>query len=163
MGNKSKRQSLQRRQPSTVMTHSVKAYSGPLPSPDMLEKYNAAFEECAERIVAMTEKQALHRQELERDAQRANIAAIQKRQELEKVIVQTGVKNEARGQIFGFIIALSAIVGGTVVIAIGKDVIGLIAIISALASLAGVFIYGKRRQGRELTEKNLGETRATTQ
>ena len=139
MGNKSKRHGLQRRPPSTVMTHSVEAYSGPLPSPDMLECYNAAFAECAERIVAMTEKQALHRREIE------------------KVFVQSAVKNEARGQIFGFIIALSAILGGTIIVAMGKDVIGLIAIISALASLVGVFIYGKRRQAHDLAVKNHGD------
>ena len=127
------------------MTSSVEAYSGPLPSPEMLARYNAAFQQCPERIVAMAEKQALHRQEIE------------------KIFAQTAVKNEARGQIFGFIIALSAIAGGTFLIAIGKDVIGLIAIISALASLVWVFIYGKRRQGRELAEKNIGETQATAQ
>ena len=139
MGNKSKRQNLQRSPSSAIMTPTVEAYSGPLPSPDMLTQYNAAFGECAERIVAMAEKQAAHRQEIE------------------KIFITAAVKHETRAQIIGCIIALSAIIGGTIVISMDKDAVGLTAIISALAALVGVFIYGKRRQNRELAQKDRGE------
>ena len=41
-------------------------YSGPLPPPEMLVQYNGAFPGCAERIVAMAERQSQHRQDLEK-------------------------------------------------------------------------------------------------
>ncbi|MXY23205.1 MAG: DUF2335 domain-containing protein [Acidobacteria bacterium] len=41
------------------------SFQGPLPPPGLLAKYNEAFPDCAERIVAMTEQQAAHRHALE--------------------------------------------------------------------------------------------------
>src|SRR5258708_6290391 len=41
-------------------------YSGPLPPPEMLVGYNDAFPGCAERIVAMAERQSQHRQDMEK-------------------------------------------------------------------------------------------------
>jgi len=136
MGNRSRGQSVQRRQPSAIVTQSVEAYSGPLPSPEMLEKYNTAFPECAERIVALAERQAAHRQKIE------------------EMVVSNGVRNESRAPIFGFIIAVLTIVSGTFLAYSGKETTGLAAIISALVALAGVFVYGKHRQYRERSEKN---------
>ena len=138
MGSKSKKQNLQRRQQTAIVAHSVATYSGPLPTPDMLAQYNTTFPECAERIVTMAESQALHRQEIE------------------KIFIHAAIKSESRGQIYGFIVALSAIIGGVIIVSNGKDVIGLTAIISALVALVGVFIYGKRQQNQELVRKNLG-------
>ena len=48
---------------------------------------------------------------------------------------------------------MTAIVGGVYLISVGKAVGGLVSIITALVSLAGVFIYGKMAQKRNLTEK----------
>ncbi len=101
----------------------------------MLAQYNEVFPGCAERIVAMAESQAEHRQHLE------------------KTVIGGNVKAERLGQIFAFILGALAIVGGVVLIALGKDVQGLVAIIGALASLAGVFIWGRWRQERERDKK----------
>jgi len=53
----------------------------------------------------------------------------------------------------GFVIAMTAVVGGIVLIVKGRDAYGLASIIGALASLAGVFIYGKSKQKKELDAK----------
>src|SRR6266516_1308637 len=58
--------------------------------PHLLAKYNEAFEGCAERIVAMTETQARHRQDLE------------------KKVVFSNSRHELFGQISALIIAMSA-------------------------------------------------------
>jgi hypothetical protein len=45
------------------------------------------------------------------------------------------------------------VIGGFVLIGLGKSVIGIAAIITSLASLAAVFIYSKRVQRKERVEK----------
>jgi len=60
----------------------------------MLIKYNEACPGCAERILAMAERQAAHRQGIE------------------KAVIDSNIKSERRGQILGFLIALAAIGSG---------------------------------------------------
>jgi len=101
----------------------------------MLAAYNQVFPGCAERVVAMAESQSAHRQELERTVVTGNVAA------------------EKRGQNYAFVLGALAIIGGIILIALGKDVQGLVAIISALGTLAGVFIWGRWRQEQERKRK----------
>lgn len=83
------------------VAHRASAFSGPLPPPEILKKYNEAAPGLAERIVAMAEKEADHRRELDRKALEADIAE------------QNKMFSEARlGQICGLIIGLAAISAG---------------------------------------------------
>jgi uncharacterized membrane protein len=43
----------------------ISAFQGPLPPPDVLERYNLVVPNGAERIMAMAESQVHHRQKLE--------------------------------------------------------------------------------------------------
>ncbi len=49
---------------------------------------------------------------------------------------------------------MTAILGGVYLIAIGKSVQGLVAIISSLTALTIVFVLGKKKQDKELNEKS---------
>ena len=111
------------------------SFTGPLPPPAMLEKYNAVFLGCAERIVAMAESQLTHRHQLEAKH------------------MSGGQASERRGQVCAFILGLVAIAGGIWLIANGKDVQGLVAILGAISGLAGVFIYGRMSQAKERQKK----------
>ena len=111
------------------------SFSGPLPPPETLEKYNQAVPGATERILAMAEQQSQHRQRIETKVIDSNIF-------VQKV-----------GPFLGFVIAMTAVVGGIVLILKGKDGYGLAAIVSALTALAGVFVYGKRQQKKELDSK----------
>ncbi|MCY4638570.1 MAG: DUF2335 domain-containing protein [Acidobacteria bacterium] len=113
----------------------TQSFQGPLPPPGFLAKYNEAFSGCAERIVAMTEQQLTHRHALESRAIDGKLSA------------------ERRGQTLGFILALTAVIGGCVLIALGKDASGLTAIVTALAGLVAVFVYGRRKDAEERREK----------
>ena len=111
------------------------SFSGPLPPPEILEKYNQAMPGLAERIISMAEQQGRHRQEIE------------------KTVINSNAFVQKVGPFLGFIVAMTAVIGGIVLILKGKDGYGLAAIITALASLAGVFIYGKKQQRKNLDEK----------
>src|SRR5216683_4738129 len=78
-------------------------FSGPLPPPQLLKGYEEAFAGCAERVVAMAEKQSAHRQALE------------------KAVVESNCKAQSRGQWFAFILALVVICGGVYLLAEGRS------------------------------------------
>ena len=101
----------------------------------MLARYNEVVPNGAERVVAMAESQLRHRQELEGAVVHGNVSA------------------ERPGQNYAFILGLIALTGGIGLIAFNKSAEGLAAIITAFASLAGVFIYGRWQQQREREQK----------
>lgn len=110
-------------------------FSGPLPPPEILQKYNEVLPGAAERILRMAESQHHHRQQLE------------------KKVVESNTFSQMAGMVLGFVIAMTAIGGGIWLTSKGKSGAGLTSIIAALAALVGVFIYGKMQQGKELVEK----------
>lgn len=131
----------QRSQPATTTTTSItrieaSAFSGPLPHPDILARYNEVVPNGADRIFAAFERQGLHRESLEASVVRGNI------------------KSQNQGSWFGFIVSMTAVIGGIYLIAIGKQVSGLATIVANLAALAGIFVYVRQKQKSELTAKS---------
>jgi uncharacterized membrane protein len=120
----------------TAITRVEASYTGPIPPPGMLVKYNEAFPGAAERIVAMAERQSAHRENME------------------TTVVTAGARSQTRGSWFAFIIAMTAILGGVYLIKLGKSAEGLSAIVGSLAALTAVFVYGKNKQGKELKDKS---------
>ncbi len=121
--------------PAGRVSASISAFQGPLPPPEILERYSQIVPNGADRIVAMAESQIRHRQSLE------------------SVVVQGNVTAQRRGQVMGFTLGLVAILGGIGLIAFDKDPQGLATIITAFVALAGVFIYGRVEQRREREQK----------
>ena len=113
----------------------VASFSGPIPPPALLEKYNEVIPNGAERIMAMAERQSAHRELLEAR------------------VVNGNVSNQTRGSYFAFAIVLVAIVAGFELIREGRNVAGLAAIISAIGGVATVFIYTKNEQRKERNAK----------
>ncbi len=111
------------------------SFSGPLPPPEALERYNQVLPGAADRILSMAEQQSKHRQGLER------------------IVVESNAHSQKAGVWLGFVVAMTAVVGGIALILYGKNVYGLAAVLGALVSLAGVFIYGKSKQRKELDQK----------
>lgn len=110
---------------------SLAFHQGPIPPPSILAAYDKIVPGSAERILAMAEKQALHRQGIETK------------------LVDIETKLESRGQIFGFTLGFICVTGGIILIALGKNVGGLTTLIAALGSLVGTYIYG-RKQAKKL-------------
>lgn len=118
-----------------TLTQSV-SFSGPLPPPGLLARYNDVIPNGAERIMAMAERQSAHRESLEAKVVAGNVAS------------------QARGSHYAFIICLITIVGGFVLIGMGKSIYGISAVIASLATLAGVFVIAKTSQRKERVEKS---------
>lgn len=118
-----------------AMEMEVSQWRGPLPHPDALARYNNAYPGCARDIVEMAQSQARHRQSLE------------------MTVVEADSRLRHRGQNFGFVIAMTVIVGGFALIGIDKSVAGFGAVLVGLASLVGLFLYSRRRQSQELAAK----------
>jgi uncharacterized membrane protein len=120
---------------SIELTHQSVSFSGPLPHPALLAKYNEVIPNGAERIMAMAERQSIHRESLEAQVVTGNVAS------------------QARGSIFAFIICMVVLIGGFALIFTGRSVDGLIAILSGLTVLSGVFVYSKYQQKKEREDK----------
>jgi len=110
-------------------------HEGPLPAPNVLGQYDQIVPGAAERIVAMAESQANHRQKLE------------------LIAVKSGARDSFLGLVFGLIIGLSAIIGSVVTIMSGREQSGAALGITGLASLVGVFVYGSRQRRLEREAK----------
>ena len=106
-------------------------YAGPLPHPSHLKQFEEIQAGAADRIIKMAEQQAAHRQEME------------------SRIVRSNLKLEAKGQWFAFGITLAIVGGGFYVISQGYSTAGLVPMIGAIATLAGIFIYGKRKSRKD--------------
>ena len=69
-------------------------------------------------------------------------------------MVRGNIKSQNQGSWFGFIVSMTAVIGGIYLIAIGKQVSGLATIVANLAALAGIFVYVRQKQKSELTAKS---------
>jgi len=120
-----------------VQSFSVRGehFSGPLPPPEVLAKYNEVYPGLAERIMVMAENQSQHRQGIETR------------------VINARTRNETLGQIFAFVLSLVFGGGSIWLINLGKSLEGVSSLVSVIVALAGVFIYGRRRQEKELEEK----------
>ncbi len=118
-----------------VQTKQVSYSSGPIPSPEILGKYEQITEGLANRIITMAEKQSLHRQLLEKKA------------------VESDIGIRSKGQIFAFILGVMAIVAATILILNGKNLQGFIVLIGSLGALVTAFMYGSQVRSKERKDK----------
>jgi uncharacterized membrane protein len=89
-------------------------FSGPLPPPDDLIKYNEVFPDCGKTIVEMAQKEQAHRHGIEN-----RLADAQVRES------DADIKLRSRGQIFGWILALVLVCGAIYLLAKGESATGL--------------------------------------
>jgi uncharacterized membrane protein len=75
------------------------------------------------------------------------------RQELEKQVIESGCKAQARGPIYGLIVCLASIGGGVYLIHSGQSTAGLASILGTLIGIATVFVTGKVFQQKQLNNQ----------
>jgi len=119
-------------------------YAGPLPPPQMLEKYEAVVPGLAGKIVDWTEAETQHRRGLERDQQNEQIRIL------------------GRAQFFGVGVALFGIaVGGAIVAFSPGFATATVASVMVICAIGGPFAarrlaerWDKRDQGQEEKDSN---------
>ncbi len=111
------------------------SFSGPLPPPELLARYNDVVPNGAERIMQMAEHQQTHRQDLE------------------KTVIGGNVQSEKRGQYMGLTIAVLVLLLGFYLALIGRQIAGSVFVGVDLVGLVSVFVLGKWSQTRELEKK----------
>ncbi len=115
----------------TLGQHSAQFFSGPLPPPDVLRKFDEIVPGSAERIIKMAEEQSVHRKDLE------------------KKVINSDIARSKWGQILGFVISIAGLIVSGLVAIYGSAVAGSIIGVSTLASLVGVFMYGSKSRSEE--------------
>jgi uncharacterized membrane protein len=110
---------------------------GPLPPPAELEKYEDLYPGATKLLFDNLINQSNHRMELE------------------TFTIQRDAKRADRGQTIAAILCIMVLAPSIVLLFLGKPLIGLAAIIGALATLSGIFFGGlfSRRKERENKEK----------
>ncbi len=139
MGNKSKNLAESRKQEKSITVSQSMIYSGPLPPPEILERYESILPGSFERLLSMTEKQAVHRMSIE-----------------ERVITSK-IKDSRLGLVLGFIISVVLLFISAILIYLNKSIEGFCLVITEVVSLAGIFIYSanSNRKEREYKEKQI--------
>ena len=117
-------------------------FSGPIPPPQILERYDALLPGAADRILTMAESQAEHRRSLEACALEADIADVP----LHRAQLR-------RGQIFALVVALALLAVTGLIAVFHRTSAGAYAAAGlgggTLVSLVSVFIIGRREAMRE--------------
>ena len=120
----------------------TEGYVGPLPPPEFLRQYDELVPGSAAIIINQFASQGDHRRELE------------------KHVIEGDVRRANWGLVTGATLGLIGIVGSIILIGIGKEVAGIIALLSSLSPIVGslVFVNVSRRKERSLKEAAVPET-----
>jgi uncharacterized membrane protein len=113
------------------------SFSGPLPHPALLARYNELIPNGADRVMALAEKQSAHREKQEAR------------------VIDGNVRSQTRGSWFAFILSLVIVSGALYLLHQGKNIGGLGAILAGIVPLAAVFFYSKREQAKERANKEV--------
>jgi uncharacterized membrane protein len=118
-----------------IISQSIRATSGPVPPAELLEGYNRAIPDGANRLFTLVENQSVHRQQLEN-----RIITVQNR-----VTV--------RGQWFAFLLTLLLTGVAGYFGYRGQDWLAGTIFTTTIAGVATVFLAGRHAQKRNLDEK----------
>lgn len=121
------------KQNAVAQFRKTELYAGPLPHPEILQKFEQILPGSADRILKQAEAQTQHRIELE------------------SKVVSADIIKSYLGLVFGFLIGMVGILGGIYLATLGYDVYGPILSGGSFVTLVVAFIYGtkSRKQERE--------------
>lgn len=122
-------------QNNSAVVHQSISFSGPLPPPEVLQKFDEVHPGAAKIIIDMAKNQSEHRQKLEKE------------------VINSDIKNSKLGLVFGFIIGMTGIIAGALIIFFGQAFAGGFLSFISLGSLVGTFVYGSQGRKKEREEK----------
>jgi uncharacterized membrane protein len=116
---------------NAVVLRQSQSFSGPLPPPEMLRKFDEVVPGAAERIIKMAEEQSAHRKDLE------------------KKVIESDISRSKWWQVLGFVIAIVGLIASAYIAIYGNAIAGSVLGVGTLASLVGVFMYGATIRSKE--------------
>lgn len=114
---------------------SRRLHLGPLPDAETLREFKKIYPDAAKLIFEDFHAQSKHRRELEAS------------------VVATKNALAIRGQRIGGLLGFTGLIGSFVVIGMGHDYAGVAIATTTVVSLAGLFLYTRNQQSKELGEK----------
>ena len=105
-------------------------FQGPIPPPAVLEGYEKACPGAADRILSMAEKQSEHRREMEQK------------------VVSSEMSSERIGMHYAFILSITLMILGFILLLQGKSTAGYFAIFGPAIFQAGSYILVKSAEGK---------------
>jgi uncharacterized membrane protein len=108
-------------------------FSGPMPHPDLLGRYEQICPGSADRIIRMAEQEAEHRRSAERTIIDAQIVDMNKQH-----------TESRRGQICALVITLAALAAGVYTAMAGHEVAGSIIGVGGIGGIVTTFILGRQ-------------------
>lgn len=123
-----KKQKQQPDHPKVIQQSKSIHFSGPIPPPDILERYDQISPGSAERILAMAEQEAEHTSKIE------------------STLVQQRGREVFLGQIFGFSIGIISIAAGAYIVISGHPVSGAVIGSVGVVGLVSAFIMGREQK-----------------
>lgn len=123
------------KQVTATVTKIEAHYSGPIPPPSALAKYEEIMPGSADRILRMAEIQAEHRQSLE------------------STVIDSDVWTEKAGLVAASTLGALILIGSIWLISSGNDVQGFAIIIGESVFFLGVFFYSRRRRQIERSQQ----------
>ncbi len=133
------------RPPNQVqVSQTAQVFTGPLPPPEQLIKYNEAVPNAAERIIAMAEKQSTHRQQLE------------------NTVLQVEAQRSSLGLTAAFVLSVLALSASTFCIYANHDIAGASIFGASLTSIVIAFLRGTSSRRSEREEKMKMQTQKTS-
>jgi uncharacterized membrane protein len=124
--NEKKQQPPNGRPITTLHSQKIETFQGPVPRPEIIEKYEKILPGAAERIFKSWENQTEHRQNLERS------------------VVKTDNFKSILGVVLGFFVVVIAIIGGIITLLQGQPLFGGGLSLVGLAMLATAFITSRK-------------------
>lgn len=121
-----KQQRSPQQQISQQVVHVTEQFSGPLPPPDVLDRYNQVTPDAANRIIAMAEQETGHRRDMER------------------LIISNEYKEARMGQICAVFIGSLTIIAGSVISVFGAPLAGVVIGGCGVIGLVSVFVLGRK-------------------
>lgn len=107
------------------VTHKILS-AGPIPAPEILQRYDQILPGAAERILIMAEEDAKHEHALE------------------KSVLHLASEEVKRGQLYGLIIGVLAFVTSIIALALGSENTAIALGSTTVVGLVAVFVIGKK-------------------
>ena len=133
--NEPSKQIQQKNNVLSVTHEETVTFSGPLPPPHIVERYERVLPGAAERIFKMAEDQSRHRRDLE------------------TLVIHSDIRNSKLGLVFGLIIGLAALIAAVIMVYFGNVTGGSLLGVGTITALVGVFVYGSQGRKKERKEK----------